>query len=137
MIVWREGPLLALTALGLLVNGGLQLLSDRWVVSRGESAVRVAAAERLIALVPPAASVAASSFLAPHLLPRQELYNFPPAPYSPYQLSDAVRPAYVLLDPHAQALADPTGQAALQQLQTNANWTLLGEDQGFQLYGRK
>lgn len=136
MIAWREGPLLALIAIALLVNGGLQLLSDRLVVSRGESAARVAAAERLIALVPPAASVAASSFLAPHLLPRRDIYNFPPAPYSPYTLADAARPSYILLDPRAQALADPAGQTALRQLRTNPTWTLIRADQGFQLYGR-
>ncbi len=137
MVAWREGPLLVLAGLGLAVNVGLQLTSDRLVVSRGESAARVAAAERLIALVPQDAAVAASSFLAPHLLPRRELYNFPPAPYSPYTLADPTRPAYILLDPHAQALADSAGQAALQQLAGSPTWTLIREDQGFQLYRRK
>ena len=49
-----------------------------------EPPATVAAATDLDRMVPPDAKVAVSSKLAPHLLPRRYIYNFPPAPYSPY-----------------------------------------------------
>jgi uncharacterized membrane protein len=111
-----------------------------------EPAARVAAANRLVALVPPEAKVAASSKLAPHLLPRRYIYNFPPAPYSPYNFGPRQRDGYVeldyiLVDPAASALDVPGnalgGRSALDLLHTLPDWRLVREEAGLQLYQRE
>ncbi|MDQ3928524.1 MAG: DUF2079 domain-containing protein, partial [Chloroflexota bacterium] len=68
------------------------------VIRFHESPGRVEAANELLAMVPPDAKVAVTSKLAPHLLPRRYIYNFPPAPYSPYNLGSRQRADYVDLD---------------------------------------
>ncbi|HUS16997.1 MAG TPA: DUF2079 domain-containing protein [Chloroflexia bacterium] len=139
LLLWRDGPLLALLVIGLLVNIGLQS-TGRHVIARGESEARVAAAAALVAAVPAGAQVAASSFLAPHLLPRQYLYNFPPAPYSPYTMSDFRALDYILVDPEADAISANTladGRTALQVIEASPEWTLLRTDHGFRLYERR
>jgi hypothetical protein len=111
-----------------------------------EPAERVAAANRLVGMVPPEAKVAASSKLAPHLLPRRYIYNFPPAPYSPYnfgprQRDDYVELDYVLVDPAASALDVPGnalgGQSALDVLRSLPEWRLEREEAGLALYRRE
>jgi uncharacterized membrane protein len=110
-----------------------------------EPAERVAAANRLVVMVPPEAKVASSSKLAPHLLPRRFIYNFPPAPYSPYnfgprQREDYVDLDFVLVDPAASALDVPGnalgGQSALDVLRSLPEWRLEREDSGLALYRR-
>ena len=110
------------------------------IVRYPEPAARVAAAERLIAMVPPDAQVAASSKLAPRLLPRQYIYNFPPAPYSPYNMHDFKGLDYILVDENAAALNElPLGSdvSALQAIDSSPEWTLVTEDHDFRLYARK
>ncbi|HET9495004.1 MAG TPA: DUF2079 domain-containing protein [Chloroflexia bacterium] len=111
-----------------------------------EPAERVAAANRLVAMVLPEAKVAASSKLAPHLLPRRYIYNFPPAPYSPYNLGprqreDYVELDYVLVDSAASALDVPGnalgGQSALDVLTGLPEWKLVNEEAGLALYRRE
>ena len=95
--VWlrREGLLLAVLAVAVIANGVMYNAGLRTLRSAHEFPARVAAANALVAEVPREASVAASSFLAPHLLPRRYIYNFPPAPYSP----SFTQVQYVLVDP--------------------------------------
>jgi hypothetical protein len=96
-------------------------------------------------MVPPEAMVAVSSKLAPHLLPRRYIYNFPPAPYSPYNFDGRVRDDYVdldyiLVDPDAAALpfegnklGDKTGLEVLESL---PEWKLVAEMEELRLYRR-
>jgi uncharacterized membrane protein len=128
----------ALLAVALVVNVALHnpVLS---AVRYPEPAARIAAVNRLIALVPPEAQVAASSRVAPHLLPRRWIYNFPPAPYSPYSMADFKALDYILVDLRASGNESnrlPNGVNAAQALETSPEWTLIREDQSYRLYGR-
>jgi hypothetical protein len=110
-----------------------------------ESPARVQAARELVAMVPPEAKVAASSFLAPHLLPRRYIYNFPPAPYSPYNFgpqrhSDRfVDLDYILVDPRAAALeANPIDdKSALEHLRAMPEWTQVASRENLLLFKRR
>jgi hypothetical protein len=84
--------------------------------------------------------------LAPHLLPRRYIYNFPPAPYSPYNLGprsrdDYVNLDYILVDPLASALDVPGnalgGRSGLEILRSLPEWRLEREEAGLQLYRRE
>ncbi len=107
----------------------------------GESNARVAAAKAMIAMVPIDAGVAATSSLAPHLLPRQFIYNFPPAAYTPYDsnyhfppsspVANAPTLAYIIADENAAVLKDGTALAALR---ADPNWTVVAEQQRFILF---
>lgn len=110
-----------------------------------ETQAYVSAANSLIAMIPPEAKVAATSKLAPHLLPRQFIYNFPPAPYSPYNLgarrrADYVNLDYVLVDPKNTSLSSDDnqvdGQNALVLVQTLPDWKLLASKEGILLFQR-
>ncbi|MGI8588389.1 MAG: DUF2079 domain-containing protein [Chloroflexia bacterium] len=104
-----------------------------------ESPARIAAARELIAQVPPGAHVAASSRVAPHLLPRRYIYNFPPAPYSPYTMSDFGPLDYILVDTNAQENNSnllPDGRTALQALAGSPEWKLQQDEQHYRLYVR-
>ncbi len=110
-----------------------------------ESPARVQAAKELIALVPPEAKVAASSKLAPRLLPRRYIYNFPPASYSPYNFGTHSAPGYVdldyiLVDPDASALDvganNIDGKSGLDLLKTLPGWHVAAQKAGFYLYSR-
>jgi uncharacterized membrane protein len=110
-----------------------------------ESPARVEAARELVAMVPRGAKVAASSFLAPHLLPRRFIYNFPPAPYSPYnfgpqrQSPTFVELDYILVDPKASALdANPIADKnALEHLRAMPQWTQVASKENLLLFKRK
>lgn len=111
-----------------------------------EPPTTVAAANEMVKMVPQDAKVAASSKLAPHLLPRRYIYNFPPAPYSPYnfgprQRSDYVDLDYILVDSDAAALPFDAnkidGQTGLQVLEALPNWKLVAEKEGLRLYKRQ
>jgi hypothetical protein len=106
---------------------------------------RVRAGNELIALVPKEARVAASSKLAPRLLPRRYIYNFPPAPYSPYNFGPRTREDYaeldyVLVDPQASALREKEnmleGKTGLEWLESLPEWSLVEEREGMRLYRR-
>ena len=97
-------------------------------------------------MVPPEAKVAASSKLAPRLLPRRFIYNFPPAPYSPYNFGPRRSPRYVdldyiLVDPKASAISyqenkigEKTGLELLREL---PDWTQVADREGFLLFQRR
>ncbi len=159
-IIWmrrRKGkPQRDLTALRAVQIGALVLLVWALVIQIPyknpalralrfpEPPARVQAARELIGMVPPDAKVAASSKLAPHLLPRRYIYNFPPAAYSPYnfgpqrQSRHFVDLDYVLVDPANSALDfGPNkidGKSALQLLQESPDWQQIASRQGFYLY---
>ena len=107
-----------------------------------ESPARVAAANELVAIVPADAKVAASSKLAPHLLPRRYIYNFPPAPYSPYNFGPNRQSArfvdldYILVDPANSALdVNLIGdQTALDYLKVLPEWHMVANKAGLLLY---
>lgn len=111
-----------------------------------EPAARVTAANQFARMIPIDAKVAVSSKLAPHLLPRRYIYNFPPAPYSPYNFGDKhSRPDYVdldyiLVDVGASALSEEGNnigdQTGLQILEHLPNWRLIQENQKIRLYAR-
>lgn len=113
------------------------------VVLFHEPPARVQAATELIGMIPPEARVAASSKLAPRLLPRRYIYNFPPAPYSPYNFGPHRAPGYVeldyiLVDPEASALSVEdnllAGKSGLDWLQQLPEWQLVAARQGIYLY---
>ena len=137
-------------AVGLLVWGLIMQVPFKNPAIRAflypEPAERVAAANLLVSMVPPDAKVAASSKLAPHLLPRRYIYNFPPAPYSPYNFGprsrdDYVNLDYILVDPQASALDVPGnalgGLSGLEILRSLPEWRLEREEAGVQLYRRE
>lgn len=96
-----------------------------------ESAQRRAAAERVLAHIPPDAAVAASSFLGPHLAQRQELYFFPGTGSYPFPIE---RVEYVVAD-----LKLDTGEAAREKLNLLAadpEWKLVQEDTDYLLFHR-
>jgi hypothetical protein len=111
-----------------------------------EPPATVAAANELVKMVPQDAKVAVSSKLAPHLLPRRYIYNFPPAPYSPYNFDTRVRPDYtdldyILVDSDAGALPVDAnklgGKTGLEVLQSLPEWHLVVEKENLLLYQRK
>ncbi|MGA7731150.1 MAG: DUF2079 domain-containing protein, partial [Chloroflexia bacterium] len=111
-----------------------------------EPPATVAAANELVSMVPPEAKVAVSSKLAPHLLPRRYIYNFPPAPYSPYNFDRNRRPDYVdldyiLVDPDAAALPFEAnkldGRTGLEVLESLPEWELIAEKEELRLYRRE
>ncbi len=132
----RNGPLLAVLVVAILVNLVLKDAPLRTLASGHESPATVAALNALVAEVPPDAHVAASSKVAPHLLPRRYIYNFPPAPYSP----SFDRVEYVLVAPAASADVSnplPGGKTALQALVLDSGqFRLVDERAGYRLFQR-
>jgi len=115
-----------------------------------EPPAKVAAANELTRMIPPDAKVAVSSKLSPHLLPRRYIYNFPPAPYSPYNFGPHTSPDYgpgytdldyILLDSDASALAldanNIDGKSGLELLKEMPEWHLVAQKEGLQLYRRQ
>jgi uncharacterized membrane protein len=109
-----------------------------------ETPARVEAARELVAMVPREAKVAASSFVAPRLLPRRYIYNFPPAPYSPYNFGSShqsekfVELDYILVDADARALTDNPidGRNPLAVLREMPEWRQVLEREGYALFER-
>ena len=115
-----------------------------------ESPAYVRAANDLVAMVPREAKVAVTSFLAPHLLPRRYIYNFPPGPYSPYNFAERTQPSYgppyvdldyILVEPGASALESEDrqvgGQNALAVLESLPDWKLEASKEGILLFKRQ
>ncbi|MDQ3930989.1 MAG: DUF2079 domain-containing protein, partial [Chloroflexota bacterium] len=120
------------------------------VIRFHEPSARVQAANELVAMVPREAKVAVTSKLAPHLLPRRYIYNFPPAPYSPYNLGPHVHPGfglpyvdldYILADPGNESFNSPDrmidGKNAIEFVQSAPGWTLVAEKEGILLFKRQ
>jgi uncharacterized membrane protein len=146
----RQASVVIWGVLALLVWGVIMQIPYKNPAVRAflfpEPPATVAAANEMVRMVPQDAKVAASSKLAPHLLPRRYLYNFPPAPYSPYnfgprQRDDYVNLDYILVDSDAAALPFDAnkieGQTGLQVLESLPEWHLVTEREGLRLYKRQ
>jgi uncharacterized membrane protein len=115
-----------------------------------ETQAYVQAARELVAMVPGDAKIAVTSKLAPHLLPRRYIYNFPPAPYSPYNIGSHAHPGfgppyvdldYILADPNNDSFGSPDrmidGQNAIQFVQSSPGWRLAASKEGILLFKRE
>lgn len=100
-------------------------------VRGGEPPDRLAAASRVLSLIPADAAVAASQFLGPHLAQREHLYFFPGNNSYPFP-SDAVD--YVVVDLRQDTGAQARGQ--LERLQANEHWRILSKDTDYLLLKR-
>jgi uncharacterized membrane protein len=91
-----------------------------------ESARRVAVMERMKAAIPPEATVAATSFLAPHLLPRPEIY-FIPGGKMHHQPEEA---DYAFLDRRAAGLQAEAarGNDILGRLLADPAWKIVDQE---------
>lgn len=92
---------------------------------------RVSAAREMLGLIEPAARVAATSRLAPHLL-RRSIY------YYPLAHPDETMPTleYIAADTTAAWMDDAASRARFEAMRTSAEWELLYDREGFQLYRR-
>ncbi|MEA2575707.1 MAG: hypothetical protein QOH93_3005 [Chloroflexia bacterium] len=120
------------------------------VIRFHESSAYVQAANELVAMVPGDAKVAVTSKLAPHLLPRRYIYNFPPAPYSPYNIGSHIQPGfgppyvdldYILADPNNDSFDSPDrmidGKNAIEFVESAPGWTLEASKEGILLFKRQ
>lgn len=119
---------------------GLALLVGLWniplrnpVVSafrNPERPERVALMEQMAAQIPPDARVAATSFLAPQLLPRQYLYYLPGGSmHVPIE-----RAEYAFIDTRARVLA---GTGLVERLRADPVWELLAEQDDLVLFRQR
>jgi hypothetical protein len=96
-------------------------------IINAENRSMVAATDALLARIPKNASVSATSFITPHLLPRQYLYLSPLALYNPPP--EAVQ--YFVIDTNAQAMYLEAnnkvfnGKKPLEFLETDGRWKLV------------
>jgi hypothetical protein len=95
-----------------------------------ETAERVALMEALKAQIPPDAKVAATSFLAPHLIPRLELYYIPGGGMH-HQIDEA---DYAFIDTRAAALQ---GTGIVEGLRADPQWELLREEDDLLLFRKR
>jgi uncharacterized membrane protein len=100
-----------------------------------EPPARVADAQAIIAQVPPAAALAASSFLAPHLAQRQQLYFFPGNKSYPLRYVEE-RAAYLVADQRP-----PSGNRQERELLADylrrPDWELIAQQGDFVLLRRR
>lgn len=89
---------------------------------------RVRQAQAILALVPPDAAVAASSFLAPHLAQRQQLFFFPGNASYPKEYID--RAEYLVADSAAPKAAE---RELLNDYIGRPNWQLVAREGAFVL----
>lgn len=118
----------------LAVAGNIALNNVVLSLARGrEPQERVAQAQQIIARVPPDAALAASSFLAPHLAQREELYFFPGNRSYP--------PEYIERAEYLAADRKPRGNreelALLDSYLTRPDWEIVAEAGDFVLLRRR
>lgn len=124
------GAAAAARRVGLLLLGGLivyavgiNLLLKNPVVTTiryREDPARIAVMEELRALVPPDASLAATSFLAPRMMPRRYIYYLPNGPmFPPLERAD-----YLFIDTRASALQ---GSGFVTAVRTSPDWQILAD----------
>jgi uncharacterized membrane protein len=95
---------------------------------------RVAAANALLAYVPPRAAVAATSFLGPHLAQREEIYFFPGNKSYPQEYID--RAEYIAADSRPPGNNQQVIQL-LRQYMENPAWELVAQEGDFVLLRRR
>jgi hypothetical protein len=87
---------------------------------------------QLAALVPPDAPLATTSFLAPNMMPRRQIYYFPNSPSFP-----PLEPAeYLFIDTRAAALETDAGRVVLAQVRSSGEWQVLAEQSDLLLLRR-
>ena len=86
--------------------------------------------EHMAAMIPRDASVAATSFLAPRLLPREHLYYLPPGPMHP----SVDQADYAFIDTRAAVLED---KDLLQQLRGDPRWQVVQEEDDLVLFRQR
>lgn len=96
-----------------------------------ESPARVRVMERMAALIPPEASVAATSFLGPRLMPRQYLYYLPDGLMHP----EMERADYVFVDARAAVLRERPD--VLERLRNDPRWELIAAEDDLLLYRQR
>ncbi len=125
------GALLTLVALVALVNLPLKnpVIS---ALRNPERPERVALMERMKARIPPDAVVAATSFLAPHLLPRQAIY-FIPGGKMHHHVDEA---EYAFIDLRASGLRAEAarGNDIVARLRADPAWTVVHEEDDLVLF---
>lgn len=92
---------------------------------------RVALMEQMAAQIPRDARVAATSFLAPRLLPRQYLFYLPPGPMHP----DVDEAEYAFIDERAKVLAE--NPELLARLRSDPRWSVVAEQDQLVLFKRQ
>lgn len=90
-----------------------------------ESPERLAAMERLAALIPPDAPLGATSFLAPRMMPRRFIYYVPPDESFP----PLERAEYLFIDTRAAALHTERHHDFVRQLRESGRWQVIAEEQ--------
>ncbi len=90
-----------------------------------ESPERLAAMERLAALIPPDAPLGVTSFLAPRMMPRRFIYYVPPDESFP----PLERAEYLFIDTRAAALRTERHRDFVQQLRASGRWQVIAEEQ--------
>jgi len=120
-------PLLACLTLAQLTprNPVLSLLLHH------ESPARLATADEIVRTIPPAARVAASSRLAPHLL-RRYLYYYPLAQPRILPTID-----YIAADVSSNSFEDRDSAAQIAALRASDEWELILDRSGYQLFKRR
>jgi hypothetical protein len=120
--------------LGLVLCVGIANLAYRnpviTTLRYREDPARIAAMERLAALVPPDAPLATTSFLAPNMMPRRSIYYFPNSPSFP----PLERAEYLFIDTRAAALETEAGRAMLAQVRNSGRWRKLAEQEDLIVY---
>ncbi len=125
----RDNRQVAFLALGgLLVYAlAINLLLKNPVVTTlryREDPARIAVMEELRAMVPPDASVATTSFLAPRMMPRRAIYYLPHGPMFP-PLEQA---EYLFIDTRASALQETAERRDfVTEIRTSPEWTILAD----------
>jgi uncharacterized membrane protein len=92
---------------------------------------RLATANAIVAMVPEDARVAASSRIAPHLL-RRYLYYYPLADPTILPTIDVI-----IADVSSNSFDDPKSAAQLQQVRASAEWELVLDRDGYQVFMRR
>lgn len=100
-----------------------------------EPPARVADAQAIIAQVPPDAALAASSFLAPHLAQRQQLYFFPGNKSYPLRYVEE-RAAYLVADTRPPA-GNRQERELLADFLRRPDWELIAQQGDFVLLRRR
>ncbi|NJN68267.1 MAG: DUF2079 domain-containing protein [Chloroflexaceae bacterium] len=118
------GALVANVALNNVVLGLLR---------HHESAARVADARAIIAQVPPGVPLAASSFLAPHLAQREELFFFPGN--QSYPRAYLARAEYLVADRHAPGMSQEERELLHDYLH-RPDWEIVAQEGDFVLLRR-
>jgi hypothetical protein len=88
-----------------------------------EDPARVATMAQMAKLVPPDAALAVTSFLAPNMMPRREIFYFPNSPSFP----PLERAEYLFIDTRAAALETEEGRRVMADVRSSGAWQVLAD----------